>query len=279
MFGYVAPHKCELKVRELSMYEAWYCGLCRTIAARFGQAPRLTLDYDCTFLALLLAGITGERSPCESGGCFYKPLRKKRMIKSATPALEYAADVNILLAHAKLEDDWHDEKNVLSLAAAGALRSSASKAARYAPGAAKAIKEGVSQLSEYEKRQERELDRVADAFASLLRSILQGYPPLDDKTRQVTGWLGYHLGRWIYLMDAWDDRKKDQKSGSYNPFLLTNADEQRVSFLLYASLAEIEKAYDLLEVKSNKGLLDNIVYQGCRMQTKRLLGGIKDEPV
>ncbi|MDD3920551.1 MAG: DUF5685 family protein, partial [Eubacteriales bacterium] len=96
MFGYVTPFKCELKVRELSLYEAWYCGLCRTIAARYGQVPRLTLDYDCTFLALLLAGITQEQAPCVRGGCFYKPLKGKRMIASPSPALDYAADINIL---------------------------------------------------------------------------------------------------------------------------------------------------------------------------------------
>lgn len=29
----------------------------------------------------------------------------------------------------------------------------------------------------------------------------------------------YHLGRWIYLVDAADDLKKDVKNGSYNPLV------------------------------------------------------------
>ena len=59
MFGYIVPLKQELRMRELAQYNAYYCGLCASIGARFGQAARLTLNYDSTFLAMLLTGLSG----------------------------------------------------------------------------------------------------------------------------------------------------------------------------------------------------------------------------
>ena len=50
MFGYIVPLKQELRMRELAQYNAYYCGLCASIGARFGQTARLTLNYDSTFL-------------------------------------------------------------------------------------------------------------------------------------------------------------------------------------------------------------------------------------
>ena len=273
MFGYVMPLKCELKVRELALYEAWYCGLCKSIRVRYGQLPRLTLDYDCTFLAVLLAGICGQASTCATESCGWKPLQKKRPVMQKCPSLDYAADVNILLSWHKLQDDWKDERRVIGLAGQYAFGSAAKRAAAHQPVLAQRIGDGIRALSQEEKVRQPSVDIAADAFASLLRDIVQGYEGLSKQQQLPAGWLGYHLGRWIYLADAWDDREKDQRTGAYNPFLICNADADRAAFLLYASLSEMEKAYDLLDVKSGKGLLDNIIYQGCRNRTRLLLGG------
>ena len=39
------------------------------------------------------------------------------------------------------------------------------------------------------------------------------------------------------------------------------------------SLNEAQKAYDLLEPNAFRGVLDNIMYIGCRRRSERLLGG------
>ena len=64
MFGYVAPDKNELKVRELTQYKAYYCGLCRTLGEHYGEASRIFLNYDCAFAAILLSGLFGEGDLC-----------------------------------------------------------------------------------------------------------------------------------------------------------------------------------------------------------------------
>ncbi len=280
MFGYVTPDKAELKVRELTQYQAWYCGLCKTLERTYGQMPRLVLDYDCTFLALLLAAVSGEALTCAPGGCGYKPLKKKRPIMDPCEALSYAADINVLLYYYKLEDDYRDEKSAKGLLGHTALKASAKRAKERQPQAAQVIMESLKHLSQFEQRKEASIDAPADAFGQLLKEIASGYPKLTATQKTALGWLGYHMGRWIYLMDAWEDRIKDQKTGSYNPFLITNATQERTSFLLYASLHEMENACDLLEFASNRGLIENIIYQGCRLRTRQLLEGVKrDESV
>ncbi len=271
MFGYVMPHKCELLVRENMVYEGWYCGLCKTLKERYSQSARTVLDYDCTFLALLLSAVTGENASYEDKSCALKPLKAKRPMPQSTLSLEYAADMNVLLAFHKCADDWHDEKKFSALAAKGILHASAKKAQKYCPKEAQAIEAGINELSAYERTGGCEIDEAAHPFASILQTVFAGFPALSAEQKTVLGWLGYHLGRWIYLMDAWEDREKDAKTGSYNPFLRANATKERASFLLYASLSEIEKAYDLLEIKLHKGILDNIVHMGCRLKVQRLM--------
>ena len=60
MFGYIQPMECELKVREQALYRAAYCGLCRAIGGRYGQAARMALNYDCAFLGLFLETLSEE---------------------------------------------------------------------------------------------------------------------------------------------------------------------------------------------------------------------------
>ncbi len=277
MFGYVTPDKPELKVRELAQYQAWYCGLCKSLRQTYGQIPRLALDYDCTFLALLLAGVSGEEFACAPERCGYKPFKKKAPVIGPCEALSYAADINVLLYYYKLADDFQDEKSILAFAGHTSLGPAAKKAAKRRPEAAQTIASGIAQLSELEQRKESSIDIAADAFANILKHVALGYDKLTEKQKAVLSWLAYHMGRWIYLIDAWEDRKKDEKAGSYNPFLIANANEERASFLLYASLHEMENACDLLDLKSNQGLIENIIYQGCRLQTKRVLEGVKQD--
>lgn len=111
MFGYIKPNIPELRVREKARYDAWYCGLCRRLGARYGTAARALLSFDCTFLALLAASVSGEDSPEDLLRCPFKPFGKKRaMLGSPSAALDFAADVCVILSEFKLSDDIADGK-------------------------------------------------------------------------------------------------------------------------------------------------------------------------
>ena len=57
MFGYLVAATKVLEDNELKRYKSVYCGLCRSLKRCFGQSARLTLNFDMTFLVLLLASL------------------------------------------------------------------------------------------------------------------------------------------------------------------------------------------------------------------------------
>jgi hypothetical protein len=71
MLGYIVPDKPELKVREYELYTGYYCGICKSIERRYGQVPRMALNYDSVFLALVIASLypQQERRPVEKMPC------------------------------------------------------------------------------------------------------------------------------------------------------------------------------------------------------------------
>jgi hypothetical protein len=103
--------------------------------------------------------------------------------------------------------------------------------------------------------------------------------------------MGYNLGRWIYILDAYDDIEKDVKYNSFNPLIsqygfkgddinsFKESIREKVNFTLTYTLSEVEKAYSLLTIEKNKGILDNILYSGLIVKTDKVLQerGIKNE--
>jgi len=272
MFGYVRPVREELKCKDFDLYRATYCGLCQTMRRRCGLLAPMVLNFDFTFLAILLAPGEGERlrHRCR---CHIPPFRRRCMCEQSA-ALELAADESVILAYWQLRDKVRDESFVRGLPARSFstfLYPCYCRAARRQPEFERLVFRQLEKLHRLEDDTCPSIDRTADAFAPLLQGAA---PKTGDVGRdRAMEQLLYHLGRWIYLIDAWEDRARDEKSGAYNPFLAAGADKERASFLLYASLSEVEKAYDLLNISYAEGLIENIIYQGCRARTRQVLGG------
>ena len=274
MFGYIGPCREELRIREEAEYKAWYCGLCRCIGSRYGQSCRFALSYDCTFVALLLCGVAGVGAT-RPARCPFRPLNKRPMALES-PQLFFAADLDILLAWHKLRDDWQDERKIAAPVGRLAFAAAARRAQSHAPELDTVIRTGIQELTQLEKERCAELDAPADAFARMMRSVGELAPLPDGAARHIVPQVFYHIGRWVYLMDAWDDRQKDAKRGAYNAFLASGAGEERARFLMALSQNEALGAYELLDIEAHKGLLDNILYEGCAGRMRGVLEA-KDE--
>ena len=85
MFGYVRPVREELKCKDFDLYRATYCGLCRELRRKYGLLAPMFLNFDFTFLALLLWPAEQRFVPCR-GRCHANPLARKEMCP-ADPAL------------------------------------------------------------------------------------------------------------------------------------------------------------------------------------------------
>ena len=120
MLGYVTVDKNELKVREWDVYQGYYCGMCKSISRRVGQLPRMVLSFDCVFLALILESLSENAEQISKEHCIMHHLEKKPVV-FGSEALDYAADVMVILAYHKFRDDWQDEQKISALAGRMAL--------------------------------------------------------------------------------------------------------------------------------------------------------------
>lgn len=218
MFGYVRPPVRKLSQEEQERFRQIYCGLCHTLGSRYGLSARFILNYDFTFLAILLSD--GREGRAECARCPVHPLKKRRYCLT-DPALELAADESVILAYWQLRDGVADHgfwKGLKYRLLSRLLRGAYRKAAANRPAFDAGTREHLQKLYELEQARSASMDQAADTFASLLSGAAR---EVDDPVRQrVLEQMLYHLGRWVYLVDAADDLKKDAASGDYNPVAL-----------------------------------------------------------
>ena len=216
MFGYVVPLRGELKVWELDAYQAAYCGLCHTLGRRYGFLPRLLLSYDFAFLSMLLS-TESARPITQRRRCIACPIKGKQVCRESL-SLDIAADESVILTYWKLMDGVADAsfwKGLPSRLLVLLLRPSYHRAAKRRPDFDSWTAACLEELRFLEKERSGSLDRTADTFARILRAAAPS-TGTSDRDRAV-GQLLYHVGRWIYLTDAWDDLAEDRSRGTYNP--------------------------------------------------------------
>lgn len=280
MFGYVRPPLQALSEEEVERFRRMYCGLCHILGRRYGQAARFILNYDFTYLAILLSD--PEEGNVSGARCYVSPLRQRAYLESSA-AMELAADESVILAYWQLRDGVSDHDWFHGLkyrTASAALESAYRKAAAYRPGFDTAVRTQLSRLSDLEKESCSSMDMAADAFAALLGSAAQEVS--DPVRRRVLEQLLYHLGRWVYLVDAADDLKKDAASGNYNPvalrFGLTTGSwtaDARWEFALSLdhSIRMMATAFELWDFGAWTPILEATIYQGLFQVGKSVLDG------
>lgn len=232
---------------------------------RCGVLTGLVLNYDFTFLALLLA--PGEGIPVDScRRCPVHPIRCTGMC-TASAELELAADESVILAYHQLCDTVRDESFVRGLGARllrAMLRRGYQNAARRQPVFEQTVIRQLERLRQLEQENSPSLDAPADAFALLLQ---EAAPETGDPVRdRAMAQLLYHLGRWIYLVDARDDLGQDRAQGNYNPILLRYVDGEDVDGSLRATLDRsldlMRSAAVLLDFGRQEELVNNVLWLG-----------------
>ncbi|MDY3282385.1 DUF5685 family protein [Dysosmobacter sp.] len=280
MFGYVCPPLGVLPEEEQERFREAYCGLCHTLGRRFGFRTRFILNYDFTFLAILFSD--GQEPDRGCARCVVHPCRK-RHYQQPDPALELAADESVILAYWQLRDGVADHgfwKGLQYRFLSRLLRGAYRKAAALRPDFDAGTREQLRQLSALEAEQCPSMDRAADAFAALLGGAAKEVE--DPIRRRVLEQILYHLGRWIYLVDAADDLKKDARSGDYNPVALrygltdgTWTAESRHAFALTLdhSVHMMATAFELWDFGRWQKILESTLYTGLFSVGAAVLNG------
>lgn len=266
MFGYVRVRRDTLPDGALAGYEAVYCGLCRRMGERYGQFARLFLNYDFALLAMLLMP-GGEPLCVDFRSCPRHP-RRGRPFCTGGGWLDTAAGESVILTYWKLKDAAADDGFFKGLSARGlcALLAPAYQRARVdCPEFDSQAAERLKELRELEQEGCPSIDRTADCFARLLRAAA----PLTGEEAQdrAMAELLYHIGRWIYLIDAVDDLSEDRRTGQYNPVAArfdgwTEMEQAYLRQIIDHSLSLAGAAFELLRPNACTAAVENIVYSG-----------------
>lgn len=260
MFGYIVTYKPELKFREFDEYRAFYCGLCRSLGTKYGSFGRLTLSYDMTFLAILLSGLYEPDTTSGCKRCVAHPFSKHSFVSNE--CIDYAADVNMILSYYKACDDWEDERKVGKYFFAKLLRKKNNLIAGKYPEKTMKVLTGLQKIHEREKNGEESIDEMSDLFGNILGELFvyRNDEWADELTR-----IGFYLGKFIYILDAFDDVEKDVKKGNYNPFVEQRREadfEEHVKEILTIMIGECCKTFEILPIIKELPLLRNILYAG-----------------
>lgn len=255
MFGNVIPSRKDMTDEEKAKYRAHYCGLCHVLNERYGKQGRLSLSFDMVFLELLLSDLMDKEETKGRERCPIRPLKDHDYI--FTDMTGYAADMQMLLSYYSLLDDIHDEgkgekreKKISPIMPA--IES------RY-PRQSEALRNGLKALSERESANDSDPEAMALAFGRILSEVF--IPDEKSFFRDDLGAIGCGLGRFIYLMDAYRDRKKDRKKGLYNP-LSGSLDDKRIEEMLIDAASTASSAFERLPLDQHVSLLRNILYSG-----------------
>ena len=274
MFGYVIVNEPDLRIREYHLYRSYYCGMCMDLKEAYGQTGRLTLSYDTVFLALLLTSLYEPQDRLRDVRCMMHPFEKHPTRQNEYT--RYAADMGIILSYYSCMDDWNDEKDSKKKLMARILEKKNEKAQEIYREKADLIARKLDELHALEESARGPggspgpssdspavlLDRAGGIFGDLMAEV---FDFRKDEWSPALRNVGYYLGKFIYILDAFDDLEKDLQTGSFNPLAQLHKRPDLDSFvrgILTMTVSECTAAFETLPIVENIDILRNILYSG-----------------
>lgn len=278
MFGYIRINKAEMKFREFDVYQSYYCGICRDLKRKYGAAGQFSLSYDMTFVAMLLTGLYEPETRTGTCRCMVHPLEKHETRNNIYT--EYVADMNALFACYKCRDDWKDEKKLHQLLYGRILEGRSRRLQETYGEKLRRIECLMQDFEEAEQQQEPQtgagaqdsgysrLDTLAGLFGKVMAEIVT---VREDEWADHLRRFGFFLGKFIYLMDAYEDVETDIRNGTPNPLKRRYGSpdfEEVCRTMLTMMMSECCSAFEILPILDNVEILRNVLYSGvwCRYE-------------
>lgn len=272
MFGYISADRMQLSPQQKRRYQQFSCGLCKALVKRHGARGRLAVGPDMAFLAMLLTSLQEGCGTARAGRCALHPAVGEGYI--ANPYVDYAADMAVALCYLDCLDNWQDERSYKDLALAKLLEGRHLSVVQKYPRQCAGIHTCLAQLHRCEAQNCQDIERVSGYWGQVMAEIFDFCRgPQGDTLRQ----LGMGLGRFIYLMDAYEDLADDTRAGRYNPLASLAVQpgyERNCQALLERQMAECTSAFERLPVIGQDGpLLRNILYSGVWVRYEAIQQG------
>lgn len=287
MFGYINVEKERLSKGEYGLWHTFLCGICLSTKKLFGNASRLTSNFDINFFNVLFHSFLNSDVEIYNDRCAASPFKKRPLVRpdEITDKLAYA---NVILMYFNLVDDKQDGSfGAKKRAAFGLIKKLFAKAAETEPLLAQTVETRYNELRALEKSGCDVLDMVCEPFAALTRDFAVWALGEEHVNEYILN-LCYNIGKWIYLIDALDDLEKDNKRKNYNPltacfghtddardFVETN--RETLDFVFMTTLNKTAESFNDCNLAKYVCVLKNVIYDFIRNKTKSVFEKYKRE--
>lgn len=267
MFGYIRPFKPYMRFYEFQIYNSFYCGLCKNLGKNYGQIYRLMLSYDFSFLGLLHNAVNNRCNTIQMQHCIVHPFSRKPCLCCISD-MDYTAAAAVISVYHKISDSISDSSffSGLFFRFVRLFTKSGYRKARFKyPEMCGKIEHYMAEQFRLEKENCVSIDLACEPTAQIMSVIAEGISDNENDRSNLAGF-GYHLGRYVYIADAFNDLEKDIKKKNYNPLYLNfkNTDDAKkfAAENINMSLSMISEFYSKINIPKFKEILDNIIYLG-----------------
>lgn len=262
MFGYININQKIMSDENRKAYQAYYCGLCRRLKSNCGAKGQMLLNYDMTFLVVLLTGLYELTNETSEITCALHPTKKRTVWMNE--ATDYAADMNVILAYHNLIDDWKDDKAYTKKAFVKILDKDYTRIMSKYPRQVEALERFMQKTEEVERNQETNMDAVSGLTGEMLGEV---FCWKEDEWAEELRALGFYMGKFIYIMDAYEDYDSDLLKNEYNPLTYAMKESARdmdtlCRLLLTSMMSECAKSFERLPILLHADILRNVLYSG-----------------
>ena len=269
MFGYVTTYKPELKIKEFEAYKGVYCTLCKEMGKEYGLLSRFLLSYDGAFYVMYKMALSQDKVTAKQSRCSFNPCKKCMKITCDGDIYKIASTITVILAYFKLVDNLHDNgffKKILLYLIYPYFALLKNKARKKYPDIFKTVQDGMTAQFEVEKNKNASIDLSAYNTAHILGQLF-AYNE-DDKEKAYR--FGYHLGRVVYFLDAFDDYEDDVKNSSFNPFVNDESLVEVATQTINLSIGELTGLLKQQELYDFKSIIENVIYDGLNYQLEKI---------
>jgi hypothetical protein len=219
------------------------------------------------YLYIVLDSLSNDADEVVTFRCPINFSKKDCRIKK--DLLEYVAFCSMLLLYNKLNDNYNDERNVMYKFLSNIIIRKKHYRKEYSDNInlSLEIEESLKQLSLLEKSKSNSLDELANTTGEMIVNLIKFYSnrnniSVDDNVYQVH----YYLGKWIYILDAYEDYYKDIKKKRFNPIIYMNdtkiKKEDKVYDILKLLIFSVNNSLNKVEILKKNPLINNILGYG-----------------
>lgn len=218
MLGYLHPKlKCSNpKLKE--QYKALYCGLCHSLKKNYGYRGIACLNYEVTFLLLLIISASEKESVIFHGSCCLTPFVRVPFIDYLSREVKTSADISILVSGFEIKDNINDGGVFVWKIFDRLLNKLNETATNEISEFEASIKNKLNTFYNLEKNGSDDIDEILCSCGDIVEKFVEPLlPAVDGPVAEIISMIANYIGQWIYLVDACDDLQKDISTDSFNP--------------------------------------------------------------